>query len=244
MTSSVRLRTTATCAFAAAIFGSAGANAAPQGDGGWEPLPSDQPAESGVVRVIVHPWLGGKSPLVAVRAPESWRSVGTVISLRNIESAIPNPLPAPLPQPICRGIAIRVTLITRDGQRLTYGPCAFPDSILPLRRAMYRVAVRNATREAVVSIVVDRSPQGKSPLVAARAPRSWRGRGMVISLRSIERAIPHPLPLPLPQRNCRRTATITVTTRSEHHFIYGPCVVPESVKRTKSAMFRVASRNH
>jgi len=84
----------------------------------------------------------GKSPLVATRVPRLWRGSGTVISLRSVEKAIPDPLPDPPPQPACRRIAQTLTVISRDGHRLVYGPCVFPDPIVHLERVMYRVALK------------------------------------------------------------------------------------------------------
>jgi hypothetical protein len=143
--SCLRFRTTVTCAFAAAIFvlGCGGASAA---SGGANAVPHEWRQD--VVRIILRPFLLGKSPLVAVRAPKLWRGAGTIISLRSIEKAIPNALPLPPPQPICRAIKVSVTVVTPDEQRLTYGPCAAPDSIHRLRWAMYRVATRDRLTRA------------------------------------------------------------------------------------------------
>jgi hypothetical protein len=167
VTSRLRRRPTISCAFAAAMFalGCGGASAATQD----------------VVSVILHPYLQGTSPLVATRVPRLWHGPGTVISLASVENAIPDPLPLSPPQPVCRRVAQRITVVNSDGERATYGPCVVPESISNLARAMNRVALRNATRQAAVSVVVDPYFEGKSPLVATRAPRSWPGRGTVIS---------------------------------------------------------------
>jgi hypothetical protein len=135
MTSRLRLRTIAGCTFAAAIFvlGCGAANA------DWIRVDAARPD---VVRIIVRPYLLGKSPLVAVRAPRSWRGSGTIISLRSIERVIPDPLPLPFPERVCRAIKVTLTVVMRDGQRLTYGPCTYPNSILHLRWTMYRVAAK------------------------------------------------------------------------------------------------------
>lgn len=230
MTSRLRPRKLLGCIGAAALFaiGCGGASAATQD----------------VVSVIVHPYLEGTSPLVATRVPRLWHGPGTVISLTSVENAVPDPLPTPPPQPVCRRVAVSITVVNRDGQRLTYGPCVVPESISNLARAMHRVALQKATRQTVIGLVLDPYLKGKSPLVATRAPQSWHGHGTIISLRSIEKAIPHPLPLPLPQPTCRRTATLTAVTRGGQRLTYGPCAFPHSVLRLKSVMLRVASGNH
>jgi orotate phosphoribosyltransferase len=134
--------------------------------------------------------------------------------------------------------------LVEDAGALTYGPCVVPESISNLARAMHHVALQKATRQTVISLVLDPYLKGKSPLVATRAPQSWHGHGTIIPLRNIEKAIPHPLPLPLPQPTCRRTAMLAVITRGGQRLTYGPCAFPHSVLRLKSAMLRVASGNH
>jgi hypothetical protein len=79
---------------------------------------------------------------------------------------------------------------------------------------------------------------------AVRSPRLWRGPGTIISLRSIEKAIPNALPLPVPERICRAIkVNVTVVTPDEQRLTYGSCGAPPSINRLRWAMYLVASRD-
>ena len=108
---------------------------------------SSNAEEPKIVAIVVRPYDAGPSPLTATAHGSPARTGGTAVRLRDVQSAIPDPLPSPLPQFPCRVMAQNVEIRLHGGRTLFYGPCAFPDSILRLRQEMLRVAARRGKTE-------------------------------------------------------------------------------------------------